>query len=97
MSILKQIAKIFTAPSNTNTYWAEVKCNRCGELIRARVNLNYDLSVNYDDGGKTTYFCRKILIGDGQCFQRVEVELTFDKNKRLVDSKAQGGSFVENQ
>jgi hypothetical protein len=29
------------------------------------------------------------------CFQRIEVELTFDENRKLVDRQIQGGVFVD--
>ena len=95
MSFFKKIASIISPQStgDSNAYWVYVKCNRCGEKIRARVNLANDLSIKYEDGQKT-YFCRKTLMGEGRCFQRVEVELTFDKNRKLVKREINGGQFI---
>jgi len=73
-----------------------VKCNRCGEVIRARVNLYHDLSMEFDETGKPIYFCRKVLIGEKHCFQRIEVELTYDANRRLLRKEINGGQFVKN-
>jgi hypothetical protein len=95
MSFFKKIASFLSPPtsSDTNAYWVYVKCNRCGENIRARVNLANDLSTNYEDGEKN-FFCRKTLIGEGRCFERVEVELTFDKKRNLISREINGGQFI---
>ena len=79
-----------------NAYWIVVQCDRCGEIIRARVDTRNDLSINYAESeAGTTYFCRKTLIGDNLCFQPIEVELTFDANRHLVDRQIKGGQFVD--
>ena len=97
MGIFKKISSLFSTPSEANVYWIEARCRRCGEVVRARVNLNNDLSVEYGEGDKTAYFCRKTLMGTGRCFQRIEVELRFDGNKRLVERQISGGAFVDEE
>jgi hypothetical protein len=47
-----------------------------------------------DEKGETTYFCRKTLIGSERCFQPIEVELTFDAQRNLIDKQIQGGQFI---
>jgi hypothetical protein len=37
------------------------------------------------------------LIGEGHCFQRVEVELTFDGTRRLIHREISGGQFVNEE
>ena len=63
-------------------------------MLSTRVNLHNDLSVEYD-GDQTSYRCRKVLIGDGPCFQRMEVLLTYDANRRLLSRELSGGEFVD--
>ena len=76
-----------------NAYWVTVRCKRCGEIIRARINLANDLSADYD-GTNTTYVCRKMLMGEGRCSQQVEVVLKFDEKRVLIDQTIIGGEFV---
>ena len=97
MSIFKKFSDLFSPSggADANAYWLTVKCARCGEIIRARVNLNNDLSLDHEQGGRAVYFCRKMLVGEGRCFQRVEVELTFDQDRRLRDRQISGGQFVD--
>jgi hypothetical protein len=96
MSFFKKLTNLFSAPAAAPTYLIKVRCNRCGEEVQGRVNLHNDVSIDYGEGaGKITYFCRKILMGENQCFQQIEVELTFDQNKKLKDRQVYGGQFVD--
>ena len=36
-----------------------------------------------------------MLVGGTGCFQRIEVELTFDKYRKLLDRQISGGEFIE--
>ena len=74
------------------SYWVTVQCNRCGEILRGRVDMRNDLSTNYDD---QTYFTRKVIMGENRCFQQIEVTLTFDQNRKLLKREIQGGKFVD--
>lgn len=98
MNLFKKISAMLSSSSNAgddHNLWVAVKCSRCGEIIRARIDLRNDLSIDYgDNGGETNYICRKTLMGEGRCFQRVEVKLTFDKNRQLIDRGISGGDFV---
>ena len=99
MRIITKIIALFSGAGQADSaaLWITVKCNRCGELTRARIDLRNDLSVEYSEvGSLPTYFCHKVLIGEGgHCFQRMEVELTFDANRNLVSRQVSGGQFVE--
>jgi hypothetical protein len=92
MNILQ---KLFggSAKSEQHSYTFSVKCNRCGEVIQGRVDLNNDLSGEYGEGGDI-FHARKILIGENRCFQRIEVELKFNSARELIERQATGGQFV---
>ena len=93
MGLLKKLFSVPTA-SKTDFYAFAVKCNRCGEVIHGRVNLSNDLSQEHD-GNRNIYYGRKVLMGSGHCFQRIEVELKFDPSRDLLDRQVSGGEFVE--
>ncbi|HEY4724263.1 MAG TPA: hypothetical protein VII92_20575 [Anaerolineae bacterium] len=98
MDFLKKLSSLFTAPTpgGSRTYWIAVECLRCHEVIRARINLFNDLSANFDSNGKTAeYICRKVLMGQQHCYQQIEVTLTFNARRKLIDQQIQGGKFVE--
>ena len=91
MGFLKKLFGEGTASSSSNFYTFKVKCDRCGETIEGKVNMNNDLSLD-DEGG---YFVRKVLMGGGRCFQQIEVTLKFDESRRLLDKQISGGKFAE--
>jgi hypothetical protein len=76
-------------------YMVFIRCERCGETIKARIDLRNDLSIHYGDHGEADqYFTRKSIIGSGLCFERVEIELTFDADRKLISRKIAGGEFL---
>ena len=79
-----------------DAYWVAVRCQRCSEVIRARVDLAHDLSADFD-GERTSYVCRKVLIGEQRCFQQIEVVLRFDPQRKLVDRAISGGEFLDEE
>ena len=84
-----------TSPKSEKRYYAfQVKCRRCGEIIEGRVDMDNDLSLEYEDD-RSVYFVRKGLIGNNRCFQQIEVELKFDSSRQLLEQKVIGGQFVE--
>lgn len=94
MGFLKKLFSGATAKPEKRYYTFQVKCNRCGEIIEGRVDLDNDLSVEYEDN-RQVYYVRKGLIGSGRCFQQINVELKFSSTKAVIDNQIQGGTFVE--
>jgi hypothetical protein len=92
MGFLKNLFSGTPAQPEKHYYTFNVKCKRCGEIIEGRVDLDNDLSLNDEGNG---YIVRKGLIGGNRCFQQIEVELTFDSSRQLINQQIQGGTFVE--
>ena len=91
MSFLQKLFKPTQTP--VNFYNFTVKCNRCSEIIEGRVNLSNDLSMDYENDN--VYYVRKVVLGAGHCFQRIEVKLKFNAARKLLEQKIVGGNFVE--
>jgi hypothetical protein len=91
MGFLKKLFSGGATSSSSDFFTFNVRCDRCGETIEGKVNLNNDLSLD-DEGG---YHVRKVLMGSGRCFQRIEVTLKFDAARQLSDKQVSGGKFVE--
>ncbi len=96
MGFLDKLLKSFSGGSPIPAYPISVRCNRCGEILTARVNMANDLSVEYGPtGNPESYSCRKVLMGSGRCFQSIEVILKFDSRRSLKEKEVHGGKFVE--
>jgi hypothetical protein len=98
MGFLDRLRKALSGGGNRGSesdgYWVYVQCRRCGEPLKARIDLRNEPSQTDDGEG---WVVRKGLIGTGaqRCFQTVEVTLTFDVNKRdVTDQEVTGGTFI---
>ena len=99
MGFFQKLVSLFSpsqARREGNVLWLYVRCNRCGEVIRNRVNLTSEASAAaYDDRGRPTgYLVRKTLVGSRRCYQPIEVTLTLDARRQVVEQAIEGGQFV---
>ena len=96
MSVLKKISEYFNSEGSIDQagYWVYVRCNKCQESLEVRVNLQHDLSVDYDGPKGQSYFSRKTIVGSSGCFQRIEIELAFNHKKKLINREISGGTFI---
>ena len=92
MGFFDSLKSIFAAGGgDADALWIYVRCKRCGEVIKTRIDLRSSLSMA-DAGG---YVANKTLIGGGQlCFQRIEVTLHFNESRQLVDREITFGEFI---
>ena len=99
MSLFRKISDYLKSPSDVDEagYWVYVRCNRCHEPLGVRVNLHHDLSVDYDGPKSQSYYSRKTIVGRSGCFQRVEIELTFNHKRKLINREISGGTFIEKE
>jgi hypothetical protein len=72
-----------------NVIWLYVRCERCGEKIRIRINRNTDAQPEYDENGRQThYWLRKEILGS-QCPALMYVEMQLDGAGRVIEQKAE--------
>ncbi len=100
MGFFKKLTDLLkpTPKADEWSYCFTVQCLRCGEIIRTRVDLRNELSIEYGEREENvTYHCRKVLMGTGEhyCFQQIEVLLIFNLNHKIVDQMITGGKFVD--
>lgn len=94
MGFLKKLFGGASAKPEKRYYVFNVKCNRCGEVIEGRVDLDNELSLEFE-GNQNVYFGRKVLMGSGLCFQQIEVDMKFTPARTLIELQTKGGTFVE--
>ncbi len=93
MGFLKKLFASAAGSDSRTIYPLVVKCKRCGEVIEGQVNLASDVSAADDEGGG--YYCRKLLMGKQRCFQQIEVQLLFNRDRQMVDRQIVGGQFMD--
>ncbi len=100
MSFLKKIASALSPKSTDegDVLWVYARCDKCGEMLKTRLNLRHDLTPNYSAGGRVAdYVVRKVLIGSQRCFEPIEVTLTFDPQRRVTSREITGGQFISKE
>lgn len=102
MSIWARIANILRGgggrDSDSRVLKVYVLSRRCNEPIAGQVDLFNELSRTEDDSGHP-YYTRKVLhtSGEKRCFAEVEIQLWFDRNKRLARYEVEGGRWLEEE
>lgn len=82
-----------------------VKCDCCGELVRARVEKAYELEAQYDAANghlldedeepkPSGYVLTKELVG-ARCQNLIHLTMRFDAHRCGVSRSIEGGQFVE--
>jgi hypothetical protein len=98
MSFLKKILSFVEGGDSREArrvHTEYVRCSRCREKISVRVDLDSELTPQYDSS-EGAYYVRKGVFGSGEtrCFQMIEVELFFDSDRHLVSRYISGGDFI---
>ncbi len=68
-----------------------VRLDRTGEVVRLRLEPQYELVPDYDEGG---YFTRKSVVGP-LTFARAEATFRFDEGRRLASWDITGGQLAD--
>lgn len=100
MSFLKKIASALSPKGGEEGegLWVYVRCDKCGEAIKTRIDPSHDLTPSYNAEGRVAdYVVRKVLIGSQRCFEPIEVKLTFGPQRRLTSREIAGGQFISRE
>jgi len=74
----------------------KVKCEKCGEIITAKVNRRTDLQNLYLEPGETgvAFNLKKEILGK-KCPNLIRIDVDFDRNYRIIAQEITGGTFLE--
>lgn len=91
MSFLKRLGPLFQSQGeNTDVIWLYVRCQRCGSVVRVRVDCRYDL--NPDETGSGYTLVKEIM--DDRCYQLMRAEIHLDEKMRIDAREISGGTFI---
>ncbi len=82
-----------------------VRCNRCQDVVRVRINMANDVSEvsdEPDEDGEVSsvsnpaarYAVNKGVV-DSKCFRPMKLTILFDGRRRELESAVQGGEVVD--
>ncbi len=81
--------------SDRGALYIYVRCSRCRDVVRVRINMANELQQEFAEGdGVSGYSLRKGVV-DSTCFRRIEVTMTFDGARRERSRSIDGGEFVD--
>ncbi|MBC7334622.1 MAG: hypothetical protein H5T85_09295 [Actinobacteria bacterium] len=82
-------------PQESRDFYYTVKCKRCGEEIRVRLDKLSEPSPEYDEKGRVShYIYRKDVLGQ-KCFNLIHVEFVLNPNFEIISSEVTGGTLIE--
>ena len=70
-----------------------VRDDSCGNLMEVRAIKSYDLHRIYEDELPGDYRLKKIVVCNN-CYNKVDIEVFFDKKYDIIDRKAEGGRVL---
>ena len=85
------------AGSDRDGLYIYVRCGRCGEVVRIRINMANELQQEFAEAeGVAGYTLRKGVV-DVKCFRPIEVTMRFDGRRRELSREIEGGTFISRE
>lgn len=72
--------------------WIYIKCGRCGEEYKVRVDLSYEAEQTFQDSGPA-FVLHKDTTGK-KCPNLVRVEIGFDSSYNVLYYDSSGGEII---
>jgi CMP-N-acetylneuraminic acid synthetase len=92
--MLHKIASFLAGSRKSSSCFIEydIKCGKCGEIVKIRVFPERDLNPTYDDNGPAYILKKEVM--DSKCFRMISVEISYDSSRREISREISGGTFV---
>ena len=73
-----------------------VRCNRCQDIVRVRVNMANDLQQEYVESSDDVagYSLTKGIV-DSKCFRPMTLTMQFDRRRNELERSVEGGTLVD--
>ncbi len=82
------------AGSDRDALYLYVRCDRCGDVVRVRINMANELQQEFaESDGVAGYSLRKGIV-DGKCFRPIQVTMRFDGRRHERSREIEGGQFI---
>jgi hypothetical protein len=74
-----------------------VRCDRCREKVRVRLNPHSELQQEFGDSGQDSGYSVRKMVVDQRCFRPIEVRMRFDASRHEQSREIEGGTFLTQQ
>jgi hypothetical protein len=96
--VLRALQNLFRSrpkESSDGGLYYYVRCGKCGEAIRVRIDRNNDLAQEFEGSGDhpSGYTATKGVVGK-KCFRQMSLTIAFDGARRDVGRSVDGGDFI---
>jgi hypothetical protein len=96
MNFLRRLFGGAARPEPDNALYLYVQCERCGEVLRVRVDTRNELTPEYGDMEASAYVLRKEMM-DSKCFRLMYATIHFDGRRRELSREIEGGKFISRE
>ncbi len=90
------LRRLFGGQATDDALHLYIKCGRCGAPVHVRVNLQNDLTADYDDDRANSYQLVKEVMDD-RCFRLMRAEILFDARRNELSRTIEGGTFISQE
>jgi len=97
MSLWTRLKATFSAKgagSRDEGIYFYIRCDRCGDRVRVRLNPGADLQQEFGESGDTAGYSVRKMVVDQRCFRPIEVKMRFDAGRRELSREIEGGTFL---
>lgn len=99
--VLRALLNLFKGGSTDaedGGYYYFVRCSKCGEAIRVRVDRANDLAQEFEDGGDhpSGYAATKGVVGK-RCFRTMSLTIRYDRGRRETSRSVDGAEFISRE
>jgi hypothetical protein len=82
---------------DAHAFYYFVRCDKCGEVIRVRLDRRSSFEQQFSESGGDDvvgFRVRKEVMGSGNCFKMMSLEIGFDRGYHEAKKTVRGGTFV---
>ena len=94
MGILDFLKNIFSnSKGNNKLINIYVQDEKCGNKLKIVLRKGYDIVQEYDKSKDAKFYCKKVAVCDN-CYNKINMELYFDRSHNIKSSNLTGGKMI---
>lgn len=95
MGVFNFFNKFYSKQRFNNILEVYLQDNRCGNKIKVILRKSYDIQRIYEEK-EADFEVNKVVICD-KCFNKIKINIQYDKKYNVISRKIEGGSFINKE